>query len=116
MNQRKKRIDIIIGILFLWICLSVYIGYHNLNRFKNEILRLENAINQFQNLDKIHNDINNITEDSLHLDKKDESLTRFQNHINQLLADTAELSKTKNDSVFQKQIDTLKEKFNQRYK
>ena len=111
MNQRKKRIDIIIGILFLWICLSVYIGYHNLNRFKNENLRLENAIKQFQNLDKIHNDINNITEDSLHLDKKDESLTRFQNHINQLLADTAELSKTKNDSVFQKQIDTLKEKF-----
>ena len=97
LNQRKKRIEIIIGILFLWICISVVIALNNLNKIQKENKQLENAINQFQSLEKVHADLNNLIDDSISMNKK-EALTLFKNHINQLLKDTAEFKNTINNN------------------
>lgn len=111
-NQRKKRIEVIIGILFLWICISVVIAYKNLNKIHKDNERLENAINQFQNLEKVHADLNNLIDDSLSMNKK-EALPLFQNHINQLLKDTTEFKNTINNKKLQSELDTIKLKINE---
>lgn len=112
LNQTKKRIEIIIGILFLWICISVVIALNNLNKIQKENKQLENAINQFQNLEKVHADLNNLIDYSISMNKK-EALPLFKNHINQLLKDTAEFKNTINNKKLQSELDTIKLKINE---
>jgi PAS domain S-box-containing protein len=98
--------------LFLWICISVVIALNNLNKIQKENKQLENAINQFQSLEKVHADLNNLIDDSISMNKK-EALTLFKNHINQLLKDTAEFKNTINNNKLQSELDTIKLKINE---
>ena len=62
-KQSKKKIELIFAFLFFWIIFSVIIAYKNLNFITKENEKLELAVNQFQQLEKIQSDIDNIAAD-----------------------------------------------------
>ena len=96
-KRNRNAILIIVGLLFIWIVVSVLIAYNNLNKINSENLRLNLSIQQLGTIMKIKYEI-----DSLHdnqLNKNSTNYASVQNKLNQILKDIDNNSSINYDSV-----------------
>ncbi len=115
-KQSKKKIELIFAFLFFWIIFSVIIAYKNLNFITKENEKLELAVNQFQQLEKIQSDIDNIAADQT---KFIQSLQKkykldYEKDVAQLFTHTSVYSTLVNSEFQKANFDTLNSKLLQK--
>ena len=115
-KQSKKKIELIFAFLFFWIIFSVIIAYKNLNFISKENEKLQIAVNQFQILEKIQIDIDNIASDKTKfiqsLQKKNK--LEYQKDVAQLFTHTLAYSTLINSELQKVNFDTLNSKLLQK--